>query len=289
MAQGSFHITERKKNRMEKSEHSTLDRIHKAAMEEFTANGYRSASLRTIVKKAGVTTGTFYDYYDSKEALFEALLGDRADEFTEWCRESEYSTLGRIRKAAFEEFTQKGFRGASLRSIVKLAGVTTGAFYGYYSSKEALFDEMVGREYREFIRNYRESIGVFASLSPQEKCDQMVERVLTRSEWMIEYIYSHMPAFKLLVCSAAGTKYEGFLDELVRIKIAAGLSFVDSVHSIGIATIPIDPELEHLLCSGLFSSFFELVTHDIPQENANHYIHQLQKFYIAGWRKIIGI
>ncbi len=274
---------------MEKSERSTLERIHKAAMEEFTANGYRSASLRTIVKKAGVTTGAFYGYYDSKEALFEALLGDRADEFTGWHRESEYSTLGRIRRAAFEEFTQKGFRDASLRSIVKLAGVTTGAFYGYYSSKEALFDEMVGREYREFIRTYRESIGRFAALSPQEKCDQMVERVLVRSEWMIEYIYSHMSAFKLLVCSAAGTKYEGFVDELVQIKTAAARSLVDSIHSIGIATRPIEPELEHFLYRGLFSSFFEMVIHNIPKSTADRYVHQLQEFYIAGWRKLIGL
>ena len=35
------------------------------------------------------------------------------------------------------EFLDKGFQGASLRQIVKNAGVTTGAFYGYFSSKEA--------------------------------------------------------------------------------------------------------------------------------------------------------
>ena len=40
---------------------------------------------------------------------------------------------------AMEEFTEKGFQGASLRQIVKQAGVTTGALYGYFSSKEALF------------------------------------------------------------------------------------------------------------------------------------------------------
>ena len=33
-----------------------------------------------------------------------------------------------------EEFSEKGFQGASLRQIVKQAGVTTGSFYGYFSS-----------------------------------------------------------------------------------------------------------------------------------------------------------
>lgn len=37
-------------------------------------------------------------------------------------------TLERIQQAALDEFSEKGFLGASLRQIVKHAGVTTGAF-----------------------------------------------------------------------------------------------------------------------------------------------------------------
>lgn len=53
------------------------------------------------------------------------------------------ATLENILHAALEEFSDKGFLGASLRQIVKKAGVTTGAFYGYFSSKEALFAAIV--------------------------------------------------------------------------------------------------------------------------------------------------
>ena len=52
-------------------------------------------------------------------------------------------TLENIQRAALAEFSEKGFVGASLRQIVKSAGVTTGAFYGYFSSKEALFASIV--------------------------------------------------------------------------------------------------------------------------------------------------
>ena len=52
-------------------------------------------------------------------------------------------TLENIQRAALDEFLDKGFLGASLRQIVKNAGVTTGAFYGYFSSKEALFASIV--------------------------------------------------------------------------------------------------------------------------------------------------
>ena len=39
------------------------------------------------------------------------------------------ATLEKIQEAALAEFLEKGFQGASLRQIVKNAGVTTGAFY----------------------------------------------------------------------------------------------------------------------------------------------------------------
>ena len=57
--------------------------------------------------------------------------------------ENTPTTLERIQEAAMTEFLDKGFLGASLRQIVKNAGVTTGAFYGYFSSKEALFASIV--------------------------------------------------------------------------------------------------------------------------------------------------
>ena len=56
--------------------------------------------------------------------------------------ENEKTTLELIHNAAKAEFMEKGFREASLRNIAKSAGVTTGALYGYYGSKEELFKEL---------------------------------------------------------------------------------------------------------------------------------------------------
>ena len=57
--------------------------------------------------------------------------------------ESETKTLKKILEAGKKEFLQKGFILASLRNIVRNAEVTTGAFYGYFKSKEELFDYLV--------------------------------------------------------------------------------------------------------------------------------------------------
>lgn len=55
---------------------------------------------------------------------------------------------------------EKSFQTASLRSIMKAAGVTTGALYVYYDSKEALFDTLVEECYSPFLSAYRTALDV---------------------------------------------------------------------------------------------------------------------------------
>jgi AcrR family transcriptional regulator len=54
----------------------TLRKILDAAREEFGERGYSESSIVGITQRAGVALGTFYTYFDSKEALFQALVRD---------------------------------------------------------------------------------------------------------------------------------------------------------------------------------------------------------------------
>ncbi|MCC5886339.1 MAG: TetR/AcrR family transcriptional regulator [Gammaproteobacteria bacterium] len=45
-----------------------------AALAEFALNGFAATRLDDVAKRAGITKGTVYLYFDSKEALFRALL-----------------------------------------------------------------------------------------------------------------------------------------------------------------------------------------------------------------------
>ena len=59
---------------MMKNKQETIEKIKQAALEEFYANGYAKASLRTICRRAGVTTGAMYFSFENKEALLWAIL-----------------------------------------------------------------------------------------------------------------------------------------------------------------------------------------------------------------------
>ena len=54
----------------------TLRKILDAALEEFGERGFSDGSIVGITSRARVALGTFYTYFDSKEAVFKALVND---------------------------------------------------------------------------------------------------------------------------------------------------------------------------------------------------------------------
>jgi AcrR family transcriptional regulator len=50
------------------------DEILDAALEEFTRNGYAGTRLDDVAARAGITKGTIYVYFPSKEQLFHAVI-----------------------------------------------------------------------------------------------------------------------------------------------------------------------------------------------------------------------
>jgi AcrR family transcriptional regulator len=54
----------------------TLRKLLDAAAKEFGDLGFHEASISGITRRAGTALGSFYTYFDSKEAIFSALVKD---------------------------------------------------------------------------------------------------------------------------------------------------------------------------------------------------------------------
>lgn len=50
------------------------ERIETVAIDEFSSKGYDQATISSIVKKAKIAKGSFYQYFDNKEDLFKHIL-----------------------------------------------------------------------------------------------------------------------------------------------------------------------------------------------------------------------
>ncbi len=202
--------------------------------------------------------------------------------------DAEKTTLENIHKAAKEEFLQKGFKSASLRNIVKTAGVTTGAFYGYFSSKEALFASVVEPHAAAVMGKFMTAQTNFADLPEEKQPSHMGKESSECIGWMIEYMYDNYEAFKILICRSEGTPYEAFVDSMVNIEVEYTFKYIDVLKGLGKDVPEIDKPLCHMIANGMFNGIFEVIRHDMPKEKAKEFVSRLCEFYIAGWTEIMG-
>ena len=202
--------------------------------------------------------------------------------------EKSNATLEKIHEAAMAEFLDKGFQGASLRQIVKNAGVTTGAFYGYFSSKEALFASIVEPHAAALMGRFMEAQTSFSELPEQEQPEHMGLESSQCVNWMVDYIYDHREPVKLLLCKAEGTSYEPFVHNMVEVEVEYTLRYMDVLRRLGREVPELSQSLCHIIASGMFNGLFEIVVHDMPKEQALRDVEQFRTFYTGGWLKLMG-
>ena len=160
------------------------------------------------------------------------------------------STLTRIHQAAKAEFLEKGFRGASLRNIVKSVGMTTGAFYGYYKSKEELFEALVGEPHDYLIGRFKDAQREFAQLPHEQQPEVMGDISGLCMYDMLHYAYAHLEECKLILCCSEGTRFSGLIDEMVEIEVESTHTYLAVLNELG--------------------------------------RREMRTFYTAGWMKIMG-
>jgi AcrR family transcriptional regulator len=72
---------------------ATRERIIKVAAKLFTKEGYDSTTTRDIAERAGIATGTLFNYFESKEAIVAALISEALTRAEEEIGERDEGTL----------------------------------------------------------------------------------------------------------------------------------------------------------------------------------------------------
>jgi AcrR family transcriptional regulator len=69
------------------------------------------------------------------------------------------STRERLARTALRLFAERGYNGVSNREIVEACGLTKGAIYWYFQSKEHLFQTVLAESFADWEQRVEESIG----------------------------------------------------------------------------------------------------------------------------------
>jgi len=118
--------------------------ILEAAFEEFVKSGYGATRLEDVAARAGVTKGTIYFYFDSKERVFDEMVRYKSQSFF----------------PAFQSYAS-GLQGTCTERLQSLIVFVYKQIAADRSSRETLrfliaegsrFPDLVDRHYDEFIR-----------------------------------------------------------------------------------------------------------------------------------------
>ena len=198
-------------------------------------------------------------------------------------------TQRNILETAKRHFLSDGLTGASLRNIVKDAGLTTGAFYKYYPTKEALFDALTDPYLEHIYEIYDQVVAEFEKLSADDQTKNMASISDEGMEQMLDYVYDHYDNFKLLLKCGDSGKHENFIHGMVDREIKSSHRYLEKMKEEGVEVPVVDDSLMHMIYTGFFSSIFQIIEHDIDRITAKENIKQLKQFNIGGFERLWNV
>jgi AcrR family transcriptional regulator len=117
--------------RRERTKAANRAAILDAALEVFGELGYDAASVRDVIRRTDLASGTFYNYFPDKAAIFRALVEQTGDEARRRVRSA------RTRARTAREFVEGGYRAyfefivedpATFAFLRRNAGAIQGSF-----------------------------------------------------------------------------------------------------------------------------------------------------------------
>ena len=151
-----------------------------------------------------------------------------------------------------------------------------------------LLQKLVGEPHDYLIGRFKDAQREFAQLPHEQQPEVMGDISGLCMYDMLHYAYAHLEECKLILCCSEGTRFSGLIDEMVEIEVESTHTYLAVLNELGRPSPKIDPKLEHILITGMFHTFFELVIHEMPLRDAENYIREMRAFYTAGWMKIMG-
>lgn len=119
-----------------------------------------------------------------------------------------------IAQEALKEFMEKGYKGASIRSIARKSNTSVGNIYKYFHSKEDLYENIIGSVYHRLM----DYISRFDKVELNEKAQFIFYELM---EKIMEIFNESSMEISILLNESNGSKYENcksiFVDFITRI------------------------------------------------------------------------
>ncbi|MCR5103308.1 MAG: TetR/AcrR family transcriptional regulator [Eubacterium sp.] len=190
------------------------------------------------------------------------------------------ATRQRILEMGKKAFIEKGYEGAYLRDIAKDAGVTTGAFYGHYKDKDALFVDLV----RPVLDGLKEELSKIQQ--EYQVIDNKVLKknpmILLSADDVIDYVYDHLDEVMLILKSADKTSLVNWQEELFKEGVAEAEEYQRKWKEAGILRDELDAEFISIITASYFKNIIEAVSRGFDRDKTKKFVNLLSIYHTGG-------
>lgn len=196
---------------------------------------------------------------------------------------NDKDTKAKLLESARREFMEKGYMQASLRSICKNAGVTTGALYFFFKEKEDLFASLVegplNMLYDTMNNHYQEELlraekGMLVSEDFSED--------LNTAKQIIHYLFKYHDEFLLIITKSQGSRFEKSLERFVDITEKQYRLLADKITAMT-NKAGMDDYMLHWMAHMHIDIFVHMLTHEKSEEAAIKHVESITKYLVMGW------
>lgn len=181
-----------------------------------------------------------------------------------------------IIKAAKKEFLENGYTGSNLRSIAKEAGVTTGAIYFFFDSKEDLFVTVIRPPLEElkqcFFHHWREEV---TNIKNHELTSEHED--INAAKEIIDIMFRNREVMTLILENREHPFIFSWMEEMVSYAEKHILNYFSLSHA------SIEPSLSHWLSHIQFERFIYIFEHCQNMSEVEKELHFMIKFMRGGF------
>ncbi|MDO5085479.1 MAG: TetR/AcrR family transcriptional regulator [Erysipelotrichaceae bacterium] len=205
------------------------------------------------------------------------------------------ATHARILDCGKKIFKEEGFEKANLRAICNAAKVTTGAFYGHFVDKEALFVELVNplvKEIKYYYSLYEKDSFEFYKKEESITSDtiqNILDKKLKGSIEMVKYFFKNKDIFEMLVFGSYGTKYNNFMDSIIDLEDINHIKILNMIYGEDEYDKVITKEGIHLINHAYYYALSKVAVHSRNINEAEKNALLISQFFNEGWKKMRGL
>ncbi len=194
----------------------------------------------------------------------------------------EKDTREKLIESAKKEFLEKGYMKASLRTICRNAGVTTGALYFFFQNKEALLSAIAEDVLSELMAMIQPHFFMEITTDSEMALTGDASEDVESAKEVVHYAYQHYDVIQILLTKCQGSSYENIVDRFVDIFEQHYDKLVEKICAKTGAPKP-DKYIIHWMSHMQIDVFTHLLTHETDEEKALQHIEQIVSYLVSGW------